>query len=160
MSCCSYRVPGLAGATLRIRSRRGMGACAARRSLWPSGASSLLSPDRFGGMTHPQLLGCAMPLQQSSLNTSSCPPQPVSSASSLALLPQETYLKVPAFHRPAGSQVIPQSTGRFSFPPLLSKASALPLTFPLQTRSCVPHRHCRDGGWRHPWPGFLRQTQC
>lgn len=39
------------------------------RALWALGASSLLSPDSFGGMTHPQLLICAMPLQQNSLNT-------------------------------------------------------------------------------------------
>lgn len=37
-------------------------------ALWASGASSILSPDSFGGTTHPQLLSCAMPLQQHSLN--------------------------------------------------------------------------------------------
>lgn len=68
-------------------------------ALWALDASSLLSPDRFGCMTRLQLLGCAMPLQQNSLNTV------LLSSTSLLLpepcFPQETYLRVPAFHRPA-----------------------------------------------------------
>lgn len=159
MSCCSCTVPGLVGAMLTIRSRRGTGGCTARWS--PVGIVCSLAPVscqlwRHDPSTTAQLCNASAAEQPQH----HAPPWPVSSASSLAPLPPGALPESPCFSQANLKSSNPTKYGKVFLSPLLSKASALPLTFPLQTRSCVPHKHCRDGGWRHPRPRFLRQTQC
>lgn len=70
MSFCSYTVPGLAGATLRIRSAGEEWVAAPLDvAVWALRASSLLPLARVGGMPHSQLLGAATHLLQNSLES-------------------------------------------------------------------------------------------
>lgn len=69
-------------------------------------------------MTRPQLLGCAMPLQQHSLNTTLLSSTPVSSASPLTLLPPGDLPESPCISQASLKSSNPTKQGKvFLSPP-------------------------------------------
>lgn len=147
--------------------RRGTGCCTARCRRM--GVVCFLVPARLGGMARSQLLGCATPLLQNSSERGGAATflttalrSSVASASSLASshFPQEPYLKVPAFHRQARNQAIPQSAVQFLFSPTPKQGQCSATDISIAGKVVSHVKRCRDGGWRCLWTRFLGQAQC